>query len=98
MCSVSAIYDRFFDKWKGFPKPYDFSKPYVLPSEDVTPPLREPAPVSPITREEIDEFRRLLEKAREHDRLTGQPDCELEEKRERLRQLSKELGVEINFA
>lgn len=57
-----------------------------------------PSPAAPaITPEEIEEFRRLLERAREYDRRHGQPDCELEEKRRRLKDLAKELGVEIEF-
>jgi hypothetical protein len=39
----------------------------------------------------------LLRKGKEHDAATGQPDCELDEKRERLKQLARELGVEIAF-
>ncbi len=46
---------------------------------------------------EIDEFRRLLEKAREYDKRTGQPECELDEKKAQVRALAKELGVEVAF-
>ena len=55
-------------------------------------------PAAPLpTKEEIEEFRRLLERARQYDREHGQPDCELEEKRKKLKDLAKELGVEIEF-
>lgn len=50
-----------------------------------------------ISKEEIEEFRQLLERAREYDRRTGQPDCELDSKRQALLNLAKELGVEIKF-
>lgn len=50
-----------------------------------------------ITPEEIAEFRRLLKRAREYDRRNNEPDCELEEKKARLRDLAKELGVTITF-
>lgn len=53
--------------------------------------------VPPITAAEIEEFRRLLERARAYDREHNQPDCELAEKRQRLLDLAKELGVEITF-
>ena len=48
-----------------------------------------------ITQAEVEEFRRLLERAREYDRTHGEPNCELEEKKEKLRALAKELGVEV---
>jgi len=55
-------------------------------------------PFRPVpSQQEIDEFRRLLERAREYDRKNNQPDCELEEKRRKLKDLAKELGVEIEF-
>jgi hypothetical protein len=44
---------------------------------------------------EIDEFYKLLEKAREYDRKTNQPDCESESKKEALRILAEKLGVKI---
>lgn len=54
-------------------------------------------PANPITQDEIDEFRRLLDRAREYDKRHNEPDCELDEKKERLRQLVKEQGFEIEF-
>jgi hypothetical protein len=39
----------------------------------------------------------LLRKGKEFDAETGQPDCELDEKKEALKKVAKELGVEINF-
>lgn len=55
------------------------------------------APYALPTQDEIDEFRRLLERAREYDRKHNEPDCELEEKRKKLKDLAKELSVEIEF-
>lgn len=49
------------------------------------------------TQQEIDEFRQLLERAREYDRKNGEPDCELQQKRQKLLDLARELGVEIDF-
>lgn len=62
------------------------------------PRTHEVVPSAPaISQEEIEEFRKLLERAREYDRKMNQPDCELEEKRNRLKELANELGVEIAF-
>ena len=85
MCVVSMIMDHFTEKWqKTVPAP--------------NPMLIYPAPATPvIDPEEIAEFRRLLERAREYDRKMNQPDCELEEKKQKLIQLAKELGVELKW-
>ncbi len=87
MCVVSMIYDHFHDKWQPRPTP-----PWFIPPTVPTQPS-----VPAITPDEIEEFRRLLERAREYDRRTGQPDCELEEKRQKLKKLADELGVAIDF-
>jgi hypothetical protein len=82
MCVVSMVMDHYQDKWK----------PLLSTS-----PLAPLSATPPITAAEIEEFRRLLERAREYDRRHGQPDCELDEKKENLRRLAKYLGVEIAF-
>ncbi len=50
-----------------------------------------------ISSEEIAEFYELLERARAYDKAHGQPNCELESKKEKLTKLAKDLGVEITF-
>lgn len=88
MCVVSMVMDHYWDKWKDrTPAPYH----PVMPTIPTWP--LEPA----ITPEEIREFRKLLDRAREYDRKNNEPDCELEEKRQRVKRLAEELGVEIEF-
>lgn len=88
MCVVSMVMDHFHDKWK------DYQLPPVTPlpwgSVNITYP-------SPITPEEINEFRKLLERAREYDKKNNEPDCELQEKKELVKQLAEKLGVKIDF-
>jgi hypothetical protein len=84
MCVVSMIYDHYQDKWK--------QPPYYVPNP---PPVFVPTGLP--TQAEIDDFRKLLERAREYDKKHNQPDCELEEKRQKIKDLAKELGVEVNF-
>jgi hypothetical protein len=95
MCVVSMVMDHQWDEWnRRYPRP--FQPPVINPFA----PLPIPAPVPvlpPPTPEEIAEFRRLLERAREYDRRNNEPDCELAEKRQRLKDLAKELGVAIDF-
>ena len=86
MCVVSMIYDHYYDKWREYFPPSHWQVPMM------------PIPQQPaITPEEIVEFRKLLERAREYDKRTGQPDCELEEKRKKLKDLADQLGVKIGF-
>jgi len=86
MCVYSMVLDHVCDCWpKRVEAAKQFQDYFGLPPD--------PA----ISKQEIEEFRRLLERAREYDRKNNEPDCELEEKKETLRRLAKQLGVEINF-
>lgn len=92
MCVYSMIADHYIDKW--VPTPYKYpttSPPIVLPDFPVGTTKKVP------TIEEIQEMLELLKKAKEYDEKTNQKDCELEEKKEALRQVAKLLGVEIQF-
>ena len=91
MCVVSMVMDHKYDEWRRV-LPTAPQNPYV----PATLPYA-PAPTILITQQEIDEFRRLLERAREYDRRNNEPDCELEEKKRKLLDLAKELGVDISF-
>jgi hypothetical protein len=86
VCVYSMIMDHYRDKWE----------PLVIPKYI-------PAPT--FTKEELDDFRKdaaelkkLLERAKKYDQETGQKDCELESKKDKVRELAKELGLgEIVF-
>ncbi len=84
MCVQSMIIDHFDDSWSK-----KLQGPQIVPYK---------YPVVPsITPEEVEEFRRLLERAKEYDKRNNEPDCEMESKKKRILELAKELGVEINF-
>lgn len=91
MCVYSMVSDHFIDKWRDRINESPFA-PYQ-PAPATFPINLEPR----ITDEEIREFRKLLERAREYDRKNNEPECELEEKKETLKELAKQLGVEITF-
>lgn len=78
MCVMSMVMDHYWDKWRR-PEPFDQG---LLP------------PVPQITPAEIDEFRKLLDRARKYDQKHRQPDCETEDKKRKLLDLARELGVE----
>jgi len=93
------VMDHYWERWNRQPLPVptvSWTQP-MWPLEPNTPVDVEPIkPVFP-TLEEIAEFRRLLKRAREYDAKNNEPDCELAEKKQRLSDLAKELGVEISF-
>lgn len=90
MCVVSMILDHYRDEWRRryIPQP-------ILPM----PGINYPIPVSPRgpTQEEVDEFRRLLDRAREYDKRNNEPDCEMDDKKRQLKELAEKLGVNISF-
>ena len=89
MCVASMIFDHFHDKWAPRIIPVPTWPPTYIPI---------PVPSAPlVSPDEIAEFRKLLDRAREYDRKTNQPDCELDKKRKKLKRLAKDLGVEIDF-
>lgn len=105
MCVMSMVMDHFGDEWERRWQqwqhqpwqPYitPWTQPYVKPW---TQPLQPIVPAKPsITDEEVAEFRRLLDRAREYDKRNNEPDCELEEKRDRIKKLAEELGQKIEF-
>ena len=91
MCVVSMIMDHQYDEWeRKFPPFREWPVNPNRPSIPLPPPII--MPIGP-TQDEIDEFHRLLERAREYDKKNNEPDCELETKKEKLLKLAKELGI-----
>lgn len=88
MCVYSMISDHFYDKWNPWP---NYPEPWKPNPYAPQPPVKIPS------KEDIDEFYKLLERAREYDKRTGQPDCDLEDKKVKLRKLAEELGITIEF-
>lgn len=94
MCVVSMVGDFYDDKWKG--------QPWYPPTTSVTPSVRIVVP-PPITREEFDALKRevqdmkeLLKRAKEYDERNGEPDCEIDEKMEKLRKVAELVGVSLD--
>jgi hypothetical protein len=87
------VADFYYDKWKQLETP-PWTQPQPIFPYQLVP--NAPAPKIP-TQEEIDEFYKLLERAKEYDKKNNEPHCELEEKKELLRALALKLGIEIKF-
>lgn len=105
MCVVSMIIQDQTDRWRDRiygPQEWQWGPSPVPDPHDQLEKLKEwmataNKPVPAITKEEVEEFRRLLEKAREYDKLHAQPHCESEDKKKLLKQLAEALGVNIDF-
>lgn len=92
MCTLSMAMDWKQSEWE---RRYG-NPPVTFPPYPYIPPPGYFYPQLP-TQQEIDEFHRLLNRAKEYDKLNNQPDCELEIKKTKLKALAEELGVDIAF-
>lgn len=88
MCMVSNIGSGYKENF-----------PYTWPGQS-------PEPFKPLVpqvgsqefdklRQEVVELRKLILAAKDFDKATGQPDCEMDEKVDLLRKLGKYLGVDL---
>lgn len=90
------IVDHYSDKWREYLPVAPGTPWYPHPTVPVPPPSP-PVLVRPVSPEEVEEFRRLLERAREYDKKNSEPECELEEKKRTLKSIADALGVRIDF-
>ncbi len=93
MCVYSMIMDNVYDDW---------NKRYWPPAP-LVPPTNYPPywpgiqpPVKP-SEQDLDFVKKLFEGAKKYDADNNEPDCELEEKKAKLRDLAAKLGVDISF-
>lgn len=94
MCVVSMVMDHFRDNWEPRIQPLGPS----FPNNNLNPLTEALKNMEPkITDAEIREFRKLLERAREYDKKNSEPECEMQEKKDALIAIAKQLGVDISF-
>lgn len=100
MCVVSMIGDHYHDKFKQWPgigtDPYQSPGGGIGPNQTIVMP-------SPISRQEFDDLKRdvlemkeLLKRAKEYDERNNEPDCEVEDKMEVLRQVARLVGIDLD--
>lgn len=97
MCAYSFVADWGYEKLT-FPV-----QPIVIP-HTVFPSITYP-PIAPVEYVPSEEWKKqflkdlmdLLGKAKKYDDDNGEPNCELESKKEKLKAIADELGVEITF-
>lgn len=94
MCVLSFVGDHYQKTW---PERY----PWIVPNQ--------PEPIKPmvippsVSREEfntlkreVEDMKRLLKAAKEIDEMTGQPDCEIEDKVALLRRVAEVFGISLD--
>lgn len=77
-------------RWQQQWKTYTDTKTEPLTDDEIKA-LRE------FVKDDIPLFKDLLERARQYDIDNNEPDCELQEKKQRILDLAEELGIEIDF-
>jgi len=88
MCTYSMVADHFIKQW---PIPQQETAPQI----NVWPQF--PAPYTGPTKEQFQELIDLLKMAKKIDAATNQPNCEIAEKKDILRQVAKHLGIEVQI-
>lgn len=93
MCTVSAVGDLYRDRWTQpqvpniYPNTY---QPNIVISMPVT------RAEFDALKAEVEEMKSLLKAAKRIDELTGQPDCEMDEKLAVLRKVAEMVGVDLD--
>jgi hypothetical protein len=92
MCTVSMVVDHYSDKWSEL-----YTPPYYI-----APPGKLLGEVAVITKEEFDalkkdveEMKKLLQRAKKYDEEHNQPDCESEQKLKRLESLCELASIDF---
>jgi hypothetical protein len=103
MCVVSFIGDSYGDSnswpWKPgrpSPPPPQVPQPFRKDWNDFIDSIGQVAEIDSL-KKRVADLEELIRKGKVFDAETGQPDCELESKKESLRKIAQELGVEITF-
>lgn len=101
MCMVSNIGDDYMGKFKPWIQPVQ-PWPGVVPLTPGDPTPNPWSVLKPVTREEFDDLKKLVEQMRkdlaaaiEYDKATNQPDCQNEEKYKILRAVAEALGLSL---
>lgn len=98
MCSYSFISDHYIHEWQHpYRSPPMVPMPLKHPDIIPIPEILNPPKIVPLTLEEVESVRKLLEKAKQYDIDNEEPECELEDKKKTLKELAKAWGIEVEF-
>lgn len=103
MCVVSMVSDHYKDKWsdQSWIQP---TVPYPNTNGDIGTGIASWPINQQITRAEFDafrkefqEFKKLVERAKQYDIDNNEPECELDEKTKIIKAIAEQFGIEINI-
>ncbi len=96
MCVVSMVMDHYQQTW---PQVYPWVSPYPhCPDPSAHEPKFLPRELTQEEKDrELQKLKDLIERAQAYDVKNNEPDCELESKRKVLKDMAKQLGIEIDF-
>lgn len=97
MCVVSMVGDHYNDKWKDF-------FPFIpQPNQPNINPFDQKFKLPEISREEfnqlkreVEDLKKLLERAKAYDKANNEPNCEIEDKMKFLKEVAKLVGVDLD--
>lgn len=91
MCVVSMTGDFFDDRWrKTYPWAQPSNPPIIIQPQSV------PKEEFDALRREVELLRDLLVKSKEYDKKNSEPDCEIDEKMNKLREIAKLVGIDLD--
>lgn len=86
MCVVSMIGDHFTDKWR---------EPYFPKWPNTTPVIPVDRTEFERLKREVEDMKKLLERAKFYDERNREPHCEMDEKVVLLRKIAEAVGVDL---
>lgn len=98
MCVVSAVMQYGNDEYRRRLDELQKQWPSWTPSQPLTSIPRKLEQDLAQLRKDFEEFKKLILSAKEYDEKTGQPDCELESKKDSIRKIAEQLGVQVSFS
>ena len=101
MCVYSMVVDHYLDEWGRLVPRYPriIPQPYY-PDQPWPPQPIDPQPEPPSEEEmkrRFEELKRLLDRAKKYDKDNNEPNCEMDSKKAALKEIAKQLGIEISF-
>jgi hypothetical protein len=99
MCVVSMIADHYQEKW------HDWKEYIITPTAE---PWKNPSTTTlnltwgptkeefDALKKEVEDMKALLKKAKIYDEVNNEPDCEMEQKIDFIKQIAKFVGIDVD--
>jgi len=95
MCVVSMVGDHFNDKWWPNLEPQIPFNRSTITTEQLSAFLAPTRKEFDALKKEVEEMKKLLERAVEYDKKNNEPHCEIEDKVALLKKVAKLVGVSL---